>query len=368
MAWGVWRFRLLDIVPAARDAVVESMEDGVIVMDVQGRVVDVNPAAEAVLDQPAAQAFSERTGVLDLLGKDHEGCGEVVLEDNGERRTFDIRVSPLTDQSKRLSGRFIVLRDVSDRKQAEEELQGAKEAAEAANKAKSEFMSVASHEMRTPITCIKGYTDLLAKFLGESADDAHVEFLETIRLNADRLATLVSDLSDMARIESGRLRLELGTVEIKEVVREAVSGIRTQVDEKDQTLSVDIPEGVPTVRGDHDSLVRVTANLLSNACKFTPAGGRIMVRAECVDDEVEGTVVHVAVKDNGIGIKPEELERVFEKFYRSDDREASELPGSGLGLSIASSLVEMQGGRIWLESVFREGTTVHFTVPTPQDA
>jgi signal transduction histidine kinase len=155
-------------------------------------------------------------------------------------------------------------------------------------------------------------------------------------------------------------------VDIGEVVEAALKDLRSQSEEKEQVLSVDVPEGLPTVWGDRDSLVRVTSNLLSNAHKFTPPGGRITVVAEALEEEGRETVVHVAVRDNGIGIRPEELEKVFEKFYRSDDRQATDVPGSGLGLSIASNLVEMQGGKIWLESVFREGTTVHFIVPTDQ--
>lgn len=370
----MWRFRLLGIASAARAAVVESMEDGVVVLDGEGCVVDVNPAAadifgrsaRGLIGQVVTELLSESGSLSELLEKRDEGQAEMTLGEGRERRVFDVRVSRLAGERRRPGGRFLVMRDISERKQAEAELQKTKEAAEAANEAKSEFMSVASHEMRTPITCIKGYTDLLAKSMKKSRDETYAEFLDTIRANADRLASLVSDLSDMARIESGRLRLQLGTVDIEDVVEEAVREVRSRTDEKDQVLTVDVPENLPAVWGDHDSLVRATANLLSNAHKFTPAGGRITVLAEALSDEPEGIVVHVAVKDNGIGIRPEELERVFEKFYRSDDRRATELPGSGLGLSIASNLVEMQGGQMWLESVFREGTTVHYIVPAAQ--
>lgn len=354
-----------------RDAVVESMEDGVVVLNGEDRIVDVNPAAEAIVGLPAsdliggaaAEVLSELPTVIELLKRADVGRGEIVLKDDGERQVFDVRVSLLGDRGQAPGGRFVVFHDVTGRKRAEEALQKAREVAEAANQAKSQFLSVASHEMRTPITCIKGYTDLLAKFLGESADEVQLEFLNTIRLNADRLAGLVADLSDMARIESGRLHLTRGKVEIQDVISEAISKFRAQLDEKRQVLTVDVPPGLPAVQGDRDSLVRVTANLLSNAHKFTPAGGRITISAERQPGEGEAAAVHVAVRDDGIGIRPEELDRVFETFYRSDDRPASEMPGSGLGLSIAASLIEMQGGRIWLESVFREGTTVHFTVP-----
>jgi PAS domain S-box-containing protein len=368
----MFRFQSLDITPSVRDTVVENMEDGIVVLDSEDRVVDMNPAAEEILDQSAAGAIghhaaevlSETGHLVEILEKDQERHAEMSVGEEREQMVFDVQVSPLIGQPGHFSGRFIVLRDISDQKGVEAALQEAKQAAEAANEAKSEFMSVASHEMRTPITCIKGYTDLLTKFMKRWADDTHIEFLDIIRVNADRLAGLVSDLSDMARIESGRLRLELGQVDVKDVIEEAVEALRSRAEEKEQVLRVEVPEELPPVWGDRDSLVRVTSNLLSNAHKFTDAGGRITVVAEALEEEGRDTMVHVAVKDNGIGIRPEELEKVFEKFYRSDDRQATDLPGSGLGLSIASNLVEMQGGKIWLESVFREGTTVHFIVPT----
>jgi PAS domain S-box-containing protein len=369
------RFQLLDGTPTARDAVVENMEDGVLVLDNEDRVVDMNPAAEEILDrsapgaigQHAAEVLSETGHLVEILEKAQERHAEMSVGEEREEKVFDVQISPLIDHLGHFSGRFIVLRDISERKRAEAALQQAKQAAEAANEAKSEFMSVASHEMRTPITCIKGYTDLLAKFMRRWADDTHIEFLDIIRVNADRLAGLVSDLSDMARIESGRLRLELGRVDIEDVIEEAVEALRSRTEEKEQVLRVEVSEDLPPVWGDCNSLVRVTSNLLSNAHKFTPAGGRITVMAEALEEERRETVVHVAVKDNGIGIRPEELEKVFEKFYRSDDRQATDVPGSGLGLSIASNLIEMQGGKIWLESVFREGTTVHFIVPTERE-
>lgn len=234
---------------------------------------------------------------------------------------------------------------------------------------KSEFMSVACHEMRTPITSIKGYADLLARGTVGPINDTQRDFLNTIRANADRIALLVSNLSDIARIDSGRLNLELETVIVSRAIGDAVEGLRPQIEGKEQTLELNIVDGLPSVEADHERLVQVLSNLIGNAHKFTPAGGRITVRAYQGsapgqgDDEGDVHGILVAVEDNGIGIRAEEQDRVFETFYRSDDREVSDVPGSGLGLSIAVSLIEMHGGRIWLESVFREGTTVRFVLP-----
>lgn len=360
-----------EAVLAARDAVIEALPYGIIVVDSQSRVLDANPAAQRIVGGPAAAIIGapiselpvEWSGLLDLLQAEGEQRAEVRVERDTDERVLELRVSSLPDGRERAGGRFILLRDITERKRVERALREAKEEAETSDRAKSEFMSVASHEMRTPITSIKGYTDLLAKETVGPINDMQSEFLDTIRTNADRIALLISDLSDMARIESGRLRLELGRVDVADVVRDAVEGLRAQIEAKDQTLSVAVPDDLPPAQADYERSVQVLSNLIGNAHKFTPPGGHVAVRARRWEDEETGQRVLLAVEDNGIGIRPEEQERVFEKFYRSEDREASDLPGSGLGLSIAANLVEMQGGEIWLESRFREGTTVRFTLP-----
>jgi PAS domain S-box-containing protein len=360
-----------DLVILARRAVVDSMEDGVIVIDAQMHVVDVNRSAEDILDQssedligqPVAQVLSNWPDLGRLIRKMDGSRTETDWGQGEEQRVLDIRVSPLQDQDDHLRGCFLILRDVTERRQSARDLKKAKDVAEAANEAKSVFMSVASHEMRTPITCIRGYTDLLARGTAGPVNDFQGEFLRTIRINADWLARLVSDLSDIARIETGRIRLEFSSVAVDQVIREAIAGIQPHLDEKEQELTLRVPGDLPRVRGDHDRLVQVLTNLLSNAHKFTPPRGQITVVAECLGDECGGERIHLAVEDNGVGIAPGEQKLVFEKFYRSDDREVSEVSGSGLGLSIAKKLVEMQGGQIWLESTFREGTAVHITLP-----
>ena len=361
-----------EAVLAARDAVFEALPYGIIVVDGQSRVLDVNPAAQrivgepgrAVIGQPISDLSAEWAGLLELMQTEGEHRAEVRIDRDADERVFELQVIPVRHQREDAGGRFILLREVTERKRVEQALREAKEAAERSDRAKSEFMSVASHEMRTPITSIKGYTDLLSKETVGPINDMQTEFLDTIRTNADRIALLISDLSDMARIESGRLRLEIDRVDVADVVRDAVEGLRAQIEAKDQTLSVTVPDDLPPAQADYERSVQVLSNLIGNAHKFTPPGGHLVVRARRWEGEETGQRVLLAVEDDGIGIQPEEQERVFEKFYRSEDREASDLPGSGLGLSIAANLVEMQGGEIWLESRFREGTTVRFTLPS----
>ena len=362
------------IVMAARDALIEMMEQGVIVLDSDDRVLDMNPAAETIVGQSRQDAMGQPVtellqGRAERLKETGEGQTEIKIVRRDREQVFEARLSPLEDRRGRPLGRVVILHDVSDRERLEQALRETRQAAKASDRAKSDFMSVASHEMRTPITSIKGYTDLLAKGTVGPVNETQADFLDIIRANVDRIALLVSDLSDIARIESGRLSLELGAVDVPDVVVDAVQGLQAQIDEKEQVLRVCVPDDLPPVRADHERVVQVLSNLISNAHKFTPRGGCITVRAGRGsapghrDDAGTSHDIVVAVEDNGIGIREHEQEKVFEKFYRSEDREASEMPGSGLGLSIAANLVEMQGGQIWLESVFRRGTAVKFTLP-----
>jgi signal transduction histidine kinase len=240
-------------------------------------------------------------------------------------------------------------------------------AVQAANLAKSEFVSFVSHELKTPMTSIKGYADLLAAGAVGPVNEAQASFLNTIRTNVNRMATLVSDLADVSRIEAGRLRLEFSAVPVAELVNDVTGSARRQIDEKSQVLDLDVPPGLPPVWGDRNRLIQVLANLVSNANKYTPAEGRITITAGCVENrwDPKGVpfVIHLAVQDTGYGIQPADQKKIFQKFFRSEDQNIRNTPGTGLGLNITRHLVEIQGGRIWFESEPGKGTSFHFTVP-----
>ncbi len=239
-----------------------------------------------------------------------------------------------------------------------------------ANLAKSEFVSFVAHELKNPMTSIKGYTELLSAGSVGQVNEMQANFLSTIRSNVERMSALVSDLNDNAKIEAGRLRLDYKPVDIPDVVDEAVRSTKRQVDDKKQFIELNLNSQLPHVWADHLRVGQVLTNLVSNAHKYTPEGGRILVGAEATENQwdPEGAkqVVHLWVKDNGIGISMEDQAKIFQKFFRSDDSKAREAPGTGLGLNITKSLVEMQGGRIWFESEFRHGTTFHFTIPVAE--
>ena len=243
-------------------------------------------------------------------------------------------------------------------------------AVQAANIAKSEFVSFVAHELKNPMTSIKGYSELLAGGKVGAINDMQSNFLGTIRSNVERMSTLVSDLNDNSKIEAGRLRLDFKPVNVAEVVDEVVRSTRRQLEDKKQTVEMSLPESLPPVWADRIRVGQVLTNLVSNAHKYTPEDGAVIVGAEATanqwDPEGAARVVHLWVRDTGIGISAEDQQKIFQKFFRSEDQKAREAPGTGLGLNITKSLVEMQGGRIWFESEFRKGTTFHITIPVAE--
>ena len=241
---------------------------------------------------------------------------------------------------------------------------------EAANRAKSDFVSFVAHELKNPMTSIKGYTELLAAGAVGPINENQANFLNTIRSNVERMSTLVSDLNDNSKIEAGRLRLEFKSISIQEIIEDATRSTKRQIEEKQQTIRIEVPESLPEIWADRTRVGQILVNLVSNANKYTQEGGEIIIGAEETknrwDPEGAKRVVHIWVKDNGIGISLEDQRKIFQKFFRSEDQKAREAPGTGLGLNITKSLVEMQGGKIWFESEFRKGTTFHFTMPVAE--
>ncbi len=240
-----------------------------------------------------------------------------------------------------------------------------------ANLARSDFVSFVAHELKNPMTSIKGYTELLVGGAVGQVNEMQINFLNTIKSNVERMSTLVSDLNDNSRIEGGRLRFEFKKVELLETLNEVMRSMKKQFENKKQILKTSVPKEFPPLWVDRIRLEQILVNLLSNANLFSPEGTEISIGAEAThnqwDSEGAARVVHLWVKDNGIGLSPEDQQKVFQKFFRSDDPKAREVPGAGLGLNIARSLVEMQGGKIWFKSEYRKGTIFHFTIPMAEE-
>jgi signal transduction histidine kinase len=212
------------------------------------------------------------------------------------------------------------------------------------------------------MTSIKGYSDLMLAGATGALNENQSNFLTTIRNNVNRMATLVSDLADISRIESGNIRIEPRSVPVWDVVDEVVNITRNQMEQKKQTVAIEIHENLPKAYCDRNRLAQILTNLISNANKYTPEGGKVHVQAYHIDGMIE-----IQVADNGLGMTPEDQQNLFSKFFRSADEKIREAPGTGLGLSITKNLIELQGGKIWFESKFREGTTFYFTLPIAQN-
>jgi len=236
-----------------------------------------------------------------------------------------------------------------------------------ADQAKSEFISFVAHELKTPMTSIRGYTDLLAQGAVGPVTQPQANFLATIRLNADRMSALVSDLNDISRIETGRLKLEFAAVALAPALEEVIDALRSQIESKEQKLTLAIPDDLPPVWVDRGRLIQILTNLVSNAQKYTLSGGAFRIAAEHSSNRWDPSgppeVVHILIQDTGLGISPPEQKSIFQKFFRSEDRIVRDLPGTGLGLNITRNLVEMHGGKIWFESELHKGSTFHFTIP-----
>jgi len=227
-----------------------------------------------------------------------------------------------------------------------------------ANQAKTKFISVVTHELRIPMTSIKGYTDLLRQQAVGPINEQQLNFLNVVRGNVDRMSALVADLSDISRIEAGRLKLECRSLSIEKYISEALRNLRPKISEKSQTLEVELPPDLPLVYADANRLVQVLNNLVSNAWKYSPGGGTIRLKA-LSDSEF----VRLEVSDNGIGISEEDQVHLFSQFFRSEDPIVREEQGWGLGLNVSKHLVELMGGTIGVHSTHQVGSTFWFTLP-----
>jgi signal transduction histidine kinase len=223
------------------------------------------------------------------------------------------------------------------------------------------FFSTAVHELRLPMTSIKGYADLLLKELAGPLTENQRRFLGVIRGNIDRLANLVSDLLEHARLETGRLRLRIEPVSLSEALEEALRRVRHEIEARGHRLSVELPEGLPSMAADRERLEGILAKVLDNAAKYTPPGGEIRVRAGR-----QGPTVICEVEDTGIGIAPSDQAQLFTPFWRSEDPRVREVPGFGLSLTVARGLLRAMDGEIEVESAPDQGTRVRIRLPAAE--
>jgi len=227
-----------------------------------------------------------------------------------------------------------------------------------ANQAKTRFISVVTHELRIPMTAIKGYTDLLRQQVVGPVNEQQANFLEIIRSNVERMSALVSDLSDISRIESGRLKLEPKKVSLKDAFQDAIASLQPKIDEKQHKISLELSSEMPDVHLDNNRLLQILTNLINNANKYTPEGGEIKLRAQIVNHSL-----NVDVSDDGIGISEHDQLRLFEQFFRAEDNAVREQQGWGLGLNVTKRLIELMGGEMQVQSKLGVGSVFSFRLP-----
>jgi signal transduction histidine kinase len=242
-----------------------------------------------------------------------------------------------------------------------------------ANQSKSEFVSFVAHELKNPLTSIKGYADVLVTGAVGGLSDMQRNFIGTIRTNAERMNTLVSDLNDVTKLQTNNLRIEPEALSFAAIVDETLRPLQKLLDDKGQKIRVDVADDLPAIFADRNRMIQVLTNLMSNAHKYSRHDGEITVRARVMKPgrdargQTGRPMLHVSVIDHGIGMAEEDLKRLFTPYFRSDDPAAREQPGTGLGLTITRGIIERHQGSIWVESALGVGTTFHYTLPLAPD-
>jgi PAS domain S-box-containing protein len=352
------------------EAILEGVGDGVVVADVSGEVIRFNAAAERILNTPRDQILGRSMDdLLGLYGANGALWTEVIknwmvspprAEGNTtlteqlefEGRIVSVLLSPVVMRDEFL-GTVSLFRDVTQAVEVE--------------RAKSEFISTVSYGLRTPMTSIKGFVDLLILGAAGALNDQQKRFLSIVKTNADRLTSLLNDLLDIRRLEGRGIELNRKKIELSPVIRETIGALVGQGPEQQQTFTINVPSDLPPVVADLDRLTQILTNLVSNAQQYTPASGHITLTAclrdDARDSEENGRMVQVNVTDDGIGIAPGDIDKIFNRFFRSDHPLVQEKAGTGLGLYITNSLVKMHGGELWVESEPGQGSTFSFTLP-----
>ncbi|WP_432823698.1 ATP-binding protein [Trichloromonas sp.] len=359
-------YRETDLARSEVRAILDATSEAMLLVSPAGELLALNRSFEqffkvsegdilgntfAALLPEMERMFDDSPGYRKFRGALHgSGRGEftdILSQHWPRRREHELFSTVVRDTEGGRLGRLFVFRDVT----REREL----------DRMKSEFVSLVSHELRTPLTSISGYVEMLLDGDAGELQDEQADFLGIVQRNTDRLTALINDLLDVSRIEAGRIEMKPTPLDLAQIIRNAAESLRPAIEAKGQSLSLDLPANLPVVEGDPNRVVQVMVNLLSNACKYTPAGGRIGVSALR-----EPGKLSIEVSDTGIGLSRKEQARLFTKFYRADNATTREVGGTGLGLWITRSLVELHGGTISVRSAPGAGSTFSVRLPAKE--
>ena len=360
-AYAILNFRFLDLVPVARETLVEILPDGIMAVDSQNRIQDINKTAfeflaiknNHVIGLPVDSIDSTRKPLL-ISVVDHSPVELIEIRDKDDIKTYSIIKQPIKNQP---GSRLVIIRDISSLKQAEKELIVAKERAEESDKLKSAFLANMSHEIRTPLNGILGFTELL-KMSDVSAQQQN-DYLNIIKKGGDRMLSIINDIIDISRIESGQIKVALSETNINDQLEFIFAFFNPDAQAKGISLIFKnaSSDEVTVIVSDKEKIYAILANLVKNAIKFTRSG---FVEFGYTKKE---NSYEFYVKDTGIGIRFDQRDVIFERFRQGSESLTRNYEGTGLGLSISKAYAEMLGGNIWFESEFGKGSVFYFNLP-----
>lgn len=352
-------------------AILQSLGEGVIVLDEDQQIILFNPAAQEMLNIPAVSVLHQPLHNINTLGHNHEtrqraaiihtglqeGLDVLSNQDQNINRslelpsppqTLELNFAPVFSTEHTKFGSVVVLRDVTREIEAD--------------RAKQNFVSSVSHELRTPLTSIKGYVDLLLLGAGGPIVEAQLPYLNVVKNNTKRLMDLINDILEIGRIDADKIELNLDEVDIPNIVHDVLQTMHAELERKSITAIIDLQDNLPLIIADPRRLTQVTMNLFSNAVKYTYPEGSVTVRVVLNPSGM----IQMDVEDNGVGISEEDQKHLFRRFYRADNPLRDEAGGTGLGLVIAKSYIERHGGEMWVSSKLGQGSTFSFIVPVKQ--
>jgi PAS domain S-box-containing protein len=382
LGWNIHHYRLMDIVPVARETVMESMSDAVMVLDVQNRIVDVNPAALRIIN------LNSSTGVIgELAGNVLSGLSPHLVEQyrsvaeaqaeiviaHEEERHFALRISPLKNRYGDLTGRLFVLHEITALKNAAEqirlqnetlvqtnhELAVARVQAEEASRLKSEFLAIMSHELRTPLNSVIGYAELMLTGLVGNLPPRQEDYVQRILSNGEQLLAMINEILDLSKIEAGRLKLNNQLFIPADLLKDIEIRMQSLSVQKGLSLESHLDPALPVcIVGDLVRLEQIMINLLGNAIRFTEKG---YVRISF--DKSSDSEWVISVTDTGCGIPEHALEFIFDEFRQVDGSSQRQYGGTGLGLAIVRKLARLMNGDVSVQSELNKGS--HFSVRLP---
>jgi signal transduction histidine kinase len=366
-------------VQARLETALESMSESLAVFDADDRLVICNrrffgeqraggaPDISGISFEDLVRRDIGKAGIVDAIGREEEYVAERLAYHRRLVGTFEIELSDgrwlqIRDRRTADGGTVVVQTDITSYKRAEEILRAAKDRAEWANRAKSEFLANTSHELRTPLNAIIGFSQMMElEMFGGLGDPHYRDYAKSIRESGEHLLAVVNDLLDLSKIEAGKLKPSDELINVSEAVIAAWNLAKEQAQSAHPTLVTDIPDTLPRLRADKRMFQQIVLNFLSNAVKFTPAGGRVEITGAIGRD---GCLV-IEIADTGVGMTEEDLKRAFEPFGQGSGAMIRNHEGTGLGVPLSMSLIELHGGTLSIESEPGRGTTA--TVRFPRD-